>query len=101
MKGKIEKRTLSAQKKSPRTEPDIPKAVLLKKGYQGVLSPIGKCIRSEIENRKCVVHAVVQGDEKARAINIAIPTQLDHGRDSGVKGETVLRRDRQFGALSA
>jgi hypothetical protein len=76
---------LSLPKKSPRTEPDIPKSGLFKKGYQGVLSPIGKCIRSEIENRKCVVHAVVQGDKKARAIMIAMPTQLDHGRDLGRK----------------
>ena len=63
----------------------FPNQAFFKKGYQGVLSPVGKCIRSEIENRKCVVHAVIQGDEKARAINIAIPTQLDHGRDSGGK----------------
>jgi hypothetical protein len=53
------KRALSAQ--SPRTKPDIPS--FFEKGYQGVLSPVGQCIRSEIERKKDVVH-VLQGDER-------------------------------------
>lgn len=38
-----------------------------------------------------MIHAVVQGDEKARAVCINMPTQLVHGLAHGI-GRTGLRR---------